>query len=183
MMDECVFVRQTCWIRLEMGESLDVYPNMEVIYQEWGRLIYVRGFHLISEIQHAILQICVCVRKGYANECICEGWVKLGECVRGSRDWDMLPYRRTLVSQIVEHTEIDERLGRIAQNLIVEHLFYTISIATNNRTPGIFFHCVNSQTRLTIKGVTIVTKIRIDTADPMYRDLHKTICTGIFEKD
>ena len=83
MMDECIFVRQACWIRLEMGESLDVYPNMEVFYQEWGRLIYVRGFQLISGIQHAILQICVCVRKGYANECRCEGWVKLGECVRG----------------------------------------------------------------------------------------------------
>ena len=56
----------------------------------------------------------------------------------------------TLVSQIVEHTEINERMEEIAENLIVEHLFYTISIATNNRTPGIFFHYVNSQTRLAI---------------------------------
>ena len=40
--------------------------------------------------------------------------------------------------QIVEHTEIDEHLGEIAENLIVEHMFYTISIATNNRTPRIF---------------------------------------------
>ena len=78
MMDEWIFVRQACWIHLEMST-----PNMEVIYQEWGRLIYVRGFQLISRIQHAILQICVCVRKGYANERICEGWVNLGECVRG----------------------------------------------------------------------------------------------------
>ena len=46
--------------------------------------------------------------------------------------------------QIVEHTEIDEHLEEIVKNLIVEHLFYTISIATNNRTPGIFFNCVNS---------------------------------------
>ena len=45
----------------------------------------------------------------------------------------------TLVSQIVEHAEIDEHLEEIAENLIVEHLIYTISIATNNRTPGIFF--------------------------------------------
>ena len=44
----------------------------------------------------------------------------------------------TLMSQIVEHTEINKHLGRIAQNLIVEQLFYTISIATNDRTPGIF---------------------------------------------
>ena len=29
--------------------------------------------------------------------------------------------------QIVEHTEIDEHLGEIAENLILEHLFYTIS--------------------------------------------------------
>ena len=62
------------------------------------------------------------------------------------------------MSQIVEHTEIDEHLGRTAQNLIVKHLFYTtcISIATNNRTPGIFFHCVNSQTRLTIRDTRVV---------------------------
>ena len=43
------------------------------------------------------------------------------------------------MSQIVEHTEIDEHLEKNTENLIVEHLFYTISIATNNRTPGIFF--------------------------------------------
>ena len=61
----------------------------------------------------------------------------------------------TLVSQIVEHTEIDEHLGRIAENIIVEHLFYTIFIATNNRTPGIFFHCVNSQTCLTIRDTRV----------------------------
>ena len=40
--------------------------------------------------------------------------------------------------QIAEHTEIDEHLGEIAKNVIVEHLFYTISTATNNRKPGIF---------------------------------------------
>ena len=45
----------------------------------------------------------------------------------------------TFVPQIIEHTEINEHLEEIAENLIVEHLFYTISIATNNRTPGIFF--------------------------------------------
>ena len=44
----------------------------------------------------------------------------------------------TLMSQIVEHTKINEHMGQIAKNLIVEHLFYAISIATNNRTPGIF---------------------------------------------
>ena len=31
------------------------------------------------------------------------------------------------------NTEIDEHLEEIAKNLIVEHPFYTISIATNNR--------------------------------------------------
>ena len=45
--------------------------------------MYVRGFQLIRGIQHAILQICVCVRRGYANESVCEERVKLGECVRG----------------------------------------------------------------------------------------------------
>ena len=63
--------------------------------------------------------------------------------------------RVTLMSQIVELTEINEHLEEIAKNLIVEHLFYTISIATNDRTPGIFFHCVNSQTRLTIRDTRV----------------------------
>ena len=40
--------------------------------------------------------------------------------------------------------------------LIVEHLFYTISIATNKRTPGIFSHCTNNQTRLTIRDTEVV---------------------------
>ena len=61
----------------------------------------------------------------------------------------------TLVSQIVEHTEINEHLEEIAENLIVEHVIYTISIETNNRTPGIFFHCINSQTRLTIRDTRV----------------------------
>ena len=47
-------------------------------------------------------------------------------------------YYSTLVSQIVEPTERDEHLEEIAENLIVEHLFYIISVATNNRTPGVF---------------------------------------------
>ena len=51
----------------------------------------------------------------------------------------LLTHPPTLVSQIVEHTEINEHVGEIAENLIVEHPFYTISIAANNRTPGIFF--------------------------------------------
>ena len=64
--------------------------------------MYVRGFQLISRIQHAILQIWVCMRKGYANERVCEKWVWLGECVRGVeveiRDWsDMLCGRREIV--------------------------------------------------------------------------------------
>ena len=36
------------------------------------------------------------------------------------------------------NTEINEHLEEIAKSLIVERLFYTISIATNNRTPIIF---------------------------------------------
>ena len=41
------------------------------------------------------------------------------------------------MSQIVQHTEIDEHLEEIAENLIADHLFYIISIATNDKTPGI----------------------------------------------
>ena len=68
------------------------------------------------------------------------------------------------MSQIVEHAEIDEHLEEIVENLIVEHLIYTISIATNNRTPGIFFHCVNSQTRLTIRDTRVGNEI-VDHSD------------------
>ena len=35
----------------------------------------------------------------------------------------------------LEHSEIDKHWEEIAENLILEHLLYTISIATNNRTP------------------------------------------------
>ena len=48
-------------------------------------------------------------------------------------------YFTTLVSQIVEHIKIREHLTKYAEKLIVEHLFYTISIATNKRTPDAFF--------------------------------------------
>ena len=78
---------------------------MEVIYQEWGRLIYVRGFQLISGIQHADLLICVCVRKGYANERICEGWVKLGECVWGVEIG--IRYRTDVFYVVVGHKIVD----------------------------------------------------------------------------
>ena len=64
----------------------------------------------------------------------------------------------TPVSRIVEHIEISEHSTKFAEKLIIEHLFYTISIATNNRTPGIFFHCVNSQTRLTIWDTRVLRK-------------------------
>ena len=36
------------------------------------------------------------------------------------------------------NTEIDKHLEEIAKNLIVEHMFCTVSIATNNWTPVIF---------------------------------------------
>ena len=68
----------------------------------------------------------------------------------------MLIKGATLMSQIVEHTLKDEHWKEIAENLIVEHLFYTISITTNNRTPRIFFHCINSQTRLTIRDIRVL---------------------------
>ena len=42
------------------------------------------------------------------------------------------------MSQIIEQIVIDEHLEEIAAILIVEHLFYTLYIATNNWTPGIF---------------------------------------------
>ena len=38
------------------------------------------------------------------------------------------------MSQIVEHTEIDEHLEEIAENLIVEHLIYTVSSCSSQST-------------------------------------------------
>ena len=58
------------------------------------------------------------------------------------------------MSQIVGHTEINEHLGEIAKNIIVEHLFYTIFIAISNRTPAIF------STALIVK-CAILTKLTI----------------------
>ena len=41
--------------------------------------------------------------------------------------------------------------AKFAEKLIVEYLLYTISIAANKRTPGIFSHCINDQICLTIR--------------------------------
>ena len=45
----------------------------------------------------------------------------------------------TVVSQTVEHIKIREHLTKFAEKLIAEHLFYTISIETNIRTPDTCF--------------------------------------------
>ena len=69
---------------------------------------------------------------------------------------DVITYScHTPVPLTVEHSEIDTNLEEIAENLIVGHLFNTISIATNNKAPEIF-HCVNSQTRLIIRDTRVV---------------------------
>ena len=75
----------------------------------------------------------------------------------------------TLVSQIVEHTKIEEHMEANVENLIVEHLLHTISITTNDRIPRIFFHCVDSQTRLTNKD-TRVNKTVLVNADIQQSD-------------
>ena len=61
----------------------------------------------------------------------------------------------TLVSRVIEHSEITERLKKPKEELIVHHLFYTTSIVINDRTPNIFPHYVNSQKCLTIKYTEI----------------------------
>ena len=58
------------------------------------------------------------------------------------------------MSQIVEHTETDEHLEEITKNLMVEHLFYTIFIATHTNTWE-FFYCFNSQTCSTIRDTRL----------------------------
>ena len=48
---------------------------------------------------------------------------------------DLLLCPKLQIIELVEHSEIDEHWEEIAENLILEHLLYTISIATYNRTP------------------------------------------------
>ena len=49
--------------------------------------------------------------------------------------WQVI-YVITLMSWIEEHIEISVNLTNFGKKLIVEHLIYTVSIATNKRTPG-----------------------------------------------
>ena len=67
-------------------------------------------------------------------------------------------HKATLVSWIEEHIEISEHLAKFAEKLLIEHLFYTISIAINKRTPGTFCHC---QMRLTIRDTGVVWLISV----------------------
>ena len=83
--------------------------------------------------------------------------------VQAARNWrvserpGLLPmWNLTLVFQILKHIEISEHLTKFAEKLIIEHLFYTISIATNKEHPAPFSHSENSQTRLTIRDTGLV---------------------------
>ena len=49
--------------------------------------------------------------------------------------WHVI-YVITLMSWMVEHIEISVHLTKCGEKLIVEHLLYTVSIATYSRTPG-----------------------------------------------
>ena len=68
-------------------------------------------------------------------------------------------------------------IGKNAKNLIVEHLFYTISIATNNRTPGTFFHCVDSHTSLIIRDTRVSQRHQI-AVDARAEYIMEYICVG-----
>ena len=46
--------------------------------------------------------------------------------------------------------------GKICQKKIVEHLFYTVSIAMNKRTRGLFSNSMNSQMCLIIRDTIAV---------------------------
>ena len=158
--------RSHCHCREIPWETSLCYSAWTQISQKLGLLITFFSFaQLFFEILHRAWQWC-CLLNNW-NECQCYGWTRFLEngdfqmdilyCT-ALLDWVSMPgsvlpldssnrlaSEVTLISQIVEHTEMDEHLEEIAENLIVEHLFYTISIATNNRTSGIFFHCVNKR--------------------------------------
>ena len=77
---------------------------------------------------------------------VCQCW--------GSRPWMGSIGWDTLMPAKVEHIEMKEHLIIITSKLIIEHLSYTLSIASNGRIPGCF-HCINSQPRLTIRDARL----------------------------
>ena len=142
MMDECIFVRKACWIRLEMGESRGVYPKYGSYFQVWGRLRYVRMFQLISGIQHAILQIWVCVRKEYVNESVCEvEWGLMSVC--GSRCLDVLQYGGVLCGKREWESVI----------MIIPRDFYDLSIKPYEWTIWVIIYTDHTIPYLQIVGI------------------------------
>ena len=133
-MDECIFVRQECWIHLEMGNPLTSTPNMEVIHQVWDRLMHVKGFQLTSRIQHSILQIWVCVRNVYANESICEAWVWLDERVQKLNVWICYHMDRFFVLDMKLCASMDYSPGLILW-LINKPLWMDISMVIIEEAP------------------------------------------------
>ena len=72
--------------------------------------------------------------------------------------WHVI-YVITLMSQIVEHIKISVHLKKFGKDIIVEYLLYTVYLLQQIKEhPALFCHCVNSQTRFTIRdfGVDVM---------------------------
>ena len=52
---------------------------------------------------------------------------------------------------IEDHPKIEEHFEKIK----VEHMIYSIFIASNEMTPDIFYHCIDSQTPLTVRDAEL----------------------------
>ena len=88
---------------------------------------------------------------------ICVGWYLTVPWVGTGACWWLLPKQKS-------DATASRRSGQVAV-----HFKVTASVVRVQRFTGASRY--------------FVTKIHIDTADPMYCDSHETICTGIFEKD
>ena len=83
---------------------------------------------------------------------------------RGVVAWGLLrtsDNQPTLVSRMVQHIEISEHPRQnLQKKVIVGHLYYTVSIATNKSTPSMFFSLckwsnANNQIRLMIRDTGV----------------------------
>ena len=124
--------------------------------QQWLKI-------LISKLEYVDLWITCVLIHCFTGGSHSPGWV--GPDVHPSLPGSRMPVLRILTvdekfrlgysdARNIEHIGIKEHLIKITPKLIIYHLSRTISIASNGRIPG-FFHCINSQTRLTYRDARV----------------------------
>ena len=161
-------------------QCIYIYIHTKAVKATWERIKACRvhiNFHwveqlignnqwlkiLISELEYVDMWITCVLIHCFTGGSHCPGWCGPEEhpSLPGSR----IPVLRILTvdekfglgysdARNIEHIEIKEHLIKIIPKLIIDHLSRTISIASNGRIPG-FFHCINSQRRLTNRDARV----------------------------